>query len=58
MPWRQIHNASSGGDVVDAFGVNTIPATFLIDPNGNDRPAGAARHGAGEGAEGTDQVTG
>ena len=34
VPWRQIHNASGGGDVVEAFGVNTIPATFLIDPQG------------------------
>ncbi len=34
MPWKQIHNATSGADVVDAFGVNTIPATFLVDPEG------------------------
>lgn len=34
LPWRQLHNASSGADVVEAFGVTTIPATFLIDPNG------------------------
>ncbi len=34
MPWRQVHNASAGGDLVDAFGVNAIPATFLIDPKG------------------------
>lgn len=34
IPWRQIHNASSEGDLVAAFGVNTIPATFLIDPQG------------------------
>ena len=32
--WRQIHNASGGGDLVEAFGVTTIPATFLIDPQG------------------------
>jgi peroxiredoxin len=32
--WRQVHNASGGGDLVEAFGVKTIPATFLIDPNG------------------------
>jgi peroxiredoxin len=32
--WRQIHNASGGGDFVEAFGVTTIPATFLIDPQG------------------------
>ncbi len=34
IPWRQVHNASAGGDLVEAFGVNTIPATFLIDPKG------------------------
>src|SRR5262249_33548231 len=34
IPWRQIHNASSGGDLVEAFGVGSIPATFLIDPQG------------------------
>ncbi len=34
LPWRQIHNASSEADLVEAFGVNTIPATFLIDPQG------------------------
>jgi hypothetical protein len=34
IPWRQIHNASCGGDLVEAFGVGSIPATFLIDPQG------------------------
>jgi thiol-disulfide isomerase/thioredoxin len=34
IPWRQVHNASAGGDLVEAFGVNSIPATFLIDPQG------------------------
>jgi peroxiredoxin len=34
LPWRQIHNASCGGDLVEAFGVGTIPASFLIDPQG------------------------
>lgn len=34
IPWRQIHNASSDADLVEAFGVSTIPATFLIDPHG------------------------
>jgi peroxiredoxin len=34
IPWRQIHTASGGGDLVEAFGVSTIPATFLIDPRG------------------------
>ncbi len=35
LPWRQIHNASCGGDLVEAFGVGSIPATFLLDPQGN-----------------------
>ena len=34
IPWKKIHNATSGGDLVAAFGVNTIPASFLIDPKG------------------------
>jgi len=34
LPWRQIHNASCGGDLVEAFTVRTIPASFLIDPQG------------------------
>lgn len=34
LPWRQVHNASCEGDLVEAFGVGTIPATFLIDPRG------------------------
>ncbi len=34
LPWRQIHNASCEADLVEAFGVTTIPATFLIDPKG------------------------
>jgi thiol-disulfide isomerase/thioredoxin len=34
MPWRQIHNETCGADVVAAFGVNSIPASFLVDPNG------------------------
>jgi peroxiredoxin len=32
--WPQIHNASCDADLVEAFGVTTIPATFLIDPQG------------------------
>ena len=35
MPWTQIHTLTSGGDVVDAYGVNSIPATFLIGPTGD-----------------------
>jgi peroxiredoxin len=34
LPWRQIHNATCGGDAVEAFGVNNIPATFLVAPDG------------------------
>ena len=34
IPWKQIHNASSGGDLVDLYGISTIPATFLVDPEG------------------------
>jgi peroxiredoxin len=34
LPWRQIHNASSTADIVEAFGVRSIPATYLIDPEG------------------------
>jgi len=34
LPWKQIHNASSNGDLVEAFGVKSIPATYLIDPSG------------------------
>jgi len=34
IPWRQVHNATSNGDLVEAFGVRNIPATFLIDPKG------------------------
>jgi peroxiredoxin/predicted negative regulator of RcsB-dependent stress response len=34
IPWRQIHNASCGDDLVEAFGIRSIPASFLIDPDG------------------------
>ncbi len=34
LPWKQVHNGTSHGDLVEAFGVRTIPATFLIDPAG------------------------
>jgi peroxiredoxin len=34
LPWKQIHNATAGGDLVEAFGVRSIPATFLISPEG------------------------
>jgi peroxiredoxin len=34
LPWKQVHNATAQGDLVEAFGVKNIPATFLIDPKG------------------------
>ncbi|WP_337175751.1 TlpA disulfide reductase family protein [Paludisphaera sp.] len=34
IPWAQLHNATAGVDLVDAFGVASIPATYLIDPQG------------------------
>jgi peroxiredoxin len=34
IPWPQLHNASGSADLVEAFGVSSIPATFLIDPQG------------------------
>ena len=34
IPWKQVHNAAGGADLVEAFGVTNIPATFLIDPSG------------------------
>ena len=34
LPWKVVHNATSGGDLVEAFGVRSIPAMFLIGPDG------------------------
>lgn len=34
LPWRVLHNATAGKDLVEAFGVANIPASFLIDPEG------------------------
>jgi peroxiredoxin len=34
IPWPQVHNGSSSADLVDLFGVITIPAVYLIDPEG------------------------
>jgi peroxiredoxin len=34
LPWRQIHNTGGTVDLVEAFGVSSIPATYLIDPEG------------------------
>jgi peroxiredoxin len=35
IPWPQIHNASTSANLVSAFGVITIPAVYLIDPQGS-----------------------
>jgi peroxiredoxin len=35
IPWPQVHNASSSADLVESFGVITIPAVYLIDPEGS-----------------------
>jgi thiol-disulfide isomerase/thioredoxin len=32
--WPQIHNGTAGADLVEAFGVSAIPASYLIDPEG------------------------
>ena len=34
IPWREVHSATGGGDPVEVFGVNKIPASFLIDQKG------------------------
>jgi thiol-disulfide isomerase/thioredoxin len=34
LSWPQLHNGTAGADLVDAFGVSSIPATYLIDPDG------------------------
>jgi peroxiredoxin len=34
IPWQQIHNGSAAMDLAEAFGVGSIPATYLIDPQG------------------------
>jgi thiol-disulfide isomerase/thioredoxin len=34
LPWPQIHNATGGADLVEAFGVSAIPAAYLLDPEG------------------------
>jgi peroxiredoxin len=34
LPWKQVHNGTANGDLVEAFGVRAIPATFLISPEG------------------------
>jgi peroxiredoxin len=34
IPWPQVHNGGAATDLVQAFGVSSIPATYLIDPQG------------------------
>jgi peroxiredoxin len=34
LPWLQVHNATGGADLVEAFGVSSIPASYLIDREG------------------------
>ena len=34
LPWPEIHNLTCGSDLQGAFGVSTIPATFLVGPDG------------------------
>jgi peroxiredoxin len=34
VPWPQVHGPGGAGDLVQMFGVSTIPATYLIDPKG------------------------
>ncbi len=34
LAWPQLHNATSSADLVDLFGVISIPAAYLIDPEG------------------------
>ena len=38
LPWRQLHNATSSADLVESFGVSSIPATYLDRSPGYDRP--------------------
>ncbi|WP_165222289.1 TlpA disulfide reductase family protein [Aquisphaera insulae] len=35
IPWLQVHNGSAATDLVEAFGVGAIPASYLVDPEGN-----------------------
>jgi peroxiredoxin/predicted negative regulator of RcsB-dependent stress response len=35
IPWRQVHNAGGAtNDLIEALGVTSIPATYLVDPEG------------------------
>jgi thiol-disulfide isomerase/thioredoxin len=35
LRWCQVHNPTCGGDLVSSYGVSNIPASFLIDREGN-----------------------
>jgi thiol-disulfide isomerase/thioredoxin len=35
IAWRQVHQTSSGGDWVGALRVTNLPATYLVNPEGN-----------------------
>ena len=45
LPWRQVHNATGGGDLVEAFGVSSIPATYLDRSRGHHHPPRSAGQG-------------
>jgi peroxiredoxin len=34
IPWPQVHGPGASGDLVQSLGVSSIPATYLIDPEG------------------------
>jgi peroxiredoxin len=34
IPWRQVHNAGGANDLIEALGVTSIPATYLVDREG------------------------
>src|SRR5262249_55787459 len=34
IPWPQVHGPGASGDLIQALGVSSIPATYLIDPEG------------------------
>jgi thiol-disulfide isomerase/thioredoxin len=35
LAWPQLHNGTSPADLVELFGVTSIPAAYLVDPEGN-----------------------
>jgi thiol-disulfide isomerase/thioredoxin len=34
LSWVQLHNGTAGADLVEAFGISSIPSSYLIDPEG------------------------